>query len=144
VKQTKVFPPSKVNLAAVPEMLHSEDKSFLSQDHARSGFFCPRQSSMLSQWAMYFQTHHMFWCHILHSLSSMLCTHHSALTDCMTVLLLFQVFKLKQLKKNLRIMSNGHKDTAWGCGTGLQATVLPVQPRRLFTAWPGAQGWLAI
>lgn len=57
------------------------------------------QSLTLSQGAVYFQTHHMFWCHIFRSLSSVLCTHHSALTDCATAFLLFQVFELKQLKK---------------------------------------------
>lgn len=30
-----------MNPAAVQEMLHSDEKSFLSQDHARLGFFCP-------------------------------------------------------------------------------------------------------
>lgn len=48
-------------------------------------------------------------------------------------------------KKNQTIMSKGHKDTAWGSGPGLWAAMLPVQPRRrLFTAWPGAQGWLPV
>lgn len=109
VKQTKLFPPSKVNPGAVQEMLLPEVKSFLSQDRARFGFFCPTQSSTSSQRAVYFETHHMFWCHILRSLSSMLCTHCSVLTDCMTAFLLFQVFKLKHLKAQT-IISKRQKD----------------------------------
>lgn len=109
VKQTKLFPPSKVNPGAVQEMLLPEVKSFLSQDCARFGFFCPTQSSTSSQRAVYFETHHMFWCHILRSLSSMLCTHRSVLTDCMTAFLLFQVFKLKHLKAQT-IISKRQKD----------------------------------
>lgn len=44
--------------------------------------------------------------------------------------------------KKIKIMSSGHKDPAWGSGTGLWATVLPVRPRRrLFT---GNQWWSAL
>lgn len=137
VKQIKVFPPSKVSPGAVQEMLLPEGKSFLSQDHARFGFFCPAQS----QRAMCFETHHMFWCHILPSLSSVLCTHHSVLTDCTTAFLLLQVFKLKYLKAKTIILRS--RKTAWVSGTGLRAVVLPAQPRSLSTARPGAQGCLA-
>lgn len=104
-----MFPPSKVDPGGVQEMLLPEYKSFFSQDHARFGFFCPTQSSTPSQRAMFFETHHMFWCHILHSLSSMLCTHHSVLTDCTTAFLLFQVFQLKHLKVQT-IISKRQKD----------------------------------
>lgn len=144
MKQNSVSP-SKVKPAVFQEMLYSEGKLFLSHDYAGFGFFCPTQSSTVSQWTVYFKTHHMFWCHILHSLNSMLCTHHSVLTDCMTTFLLFQVFKLKQLQKNQALMSNSHKDTVRGSGTRLWSTLLPRQPtRRLFTVWPGAQGWLSV
>lgn len=141
VKQTKLFPPSKVNPGAVQEMLLPEDKSFLSQDRDRFGFFCPTQSFTSSQRAVSFETHHMFWCHILRSLSSVLCTHRSVLTDCTTAFCYFRYSNWNILKPK-QLFLRGRK-MAWASGTGLQAIILPAQPRSFFTAWPGAQGCLA-